>query len=263
MLKKVLEALFTHPLARNIDLNSPETTELHSCIIQDKPFLKQFYQDCYLSISNLLPDEINGPVLELGSGGGFLKIYISNLVTSEILKVSNIDVILDGQQLPFKNASLRAIVMIDVFHHIPDVKSFLTDASRSIKPGGAVIMIEPWVTKWSRFVYTYLHHEPFDPKIKKWMLPKGRPLSNANSALPWIVFERDREKFQDEFPKWQKMSVKLHSPFCYLVSGGVSYRSFMPGRFYRVFRQFEDLLRPFFSSLAMFATIRLHRETSS
>ena len=160
MLKKVLEALVIHPLARNTDLNSPETTELRSCIIQNKLFLKQFYQDCYLSISNLLPDEINGPVLELGSGGGFLKRYINNLVTSEILKVSNIDVILDGQQLPFKNASLRAIVMIDVFHHISDVKSFLTDASRSIKPGGAVIMIEPWVTKWSRFVYSYLHHEP-------------------------------------------------------------------------------------------------------
>ena len=262
MLKKVLEALVTHPLARNNDLNSPETTELRSCIIQNKLFLKQFYQDCYLSISNLLPDEINGPVLELGSGGGFLKRYINNLVTSEILKVSNIDVILDGQQLPFKNASLRAIVMIDVFHHIPDVKAFLTDASRSIKPGGAVIMIEPWVTKWSRFVYSYLHHEPFDPEIKEWILPKGRPLSSANPALPWIVFERDREKFKDEFPQWQKMRIKLHSPFCYLVSGGVSYRSFMPGRFYRVFRQFEDLLQPFFSSLAMFATIRLHRQTS-
>jgi SAM-dependent methyltransferase len=261
MLKKVLEPLLIHPLARNTDLNSPETTELRSRIIQDKSFLKQFYQDCYLSISNLLSDEISGPVLELGSGGGFLKRYINNLVTSEILKVSNIDVILDGQQLPFKNASLRAIVMIDVFHHIPDVKSFLSDASRSIKPGGAVIMIEPWVTKWSRFVYSYLHHEPFDPEIKEWLLPKGGPLSSANSALPWIVFGRDRKQFKDEFPKWKKMRIKLHSPFCYLVSGGVSYRSFMPGRFYKIFQQFENLFQPLFSSLAMFATIRLHRET--
>lgn len=191
----------------------------------------------------------------------FLKSYINNLVTSEILNISNVNVVLDGQQLPFKNASFRAIVMIDVFHHIPDVNSFLAEASRSIKPGGAVIMIEPWVTRWSRFVYSYLHHEPFDSEIKEWKLPKGGPLSSANSALPWVVFERDRVKFSDEFPQWQKLKIKLHSPFCYLLSGGVSFRSFMPGRFYEIFRLFEDLLHPFFSSLAMFATIRLYRKT--
>ncbi|CAB1084226.1 hypothetical protein D1AOALGA4SA_11753 [Olavius algarvensis Delta 1 endosymbiont] len=76
MLKKVLKSLLLHPLTRRTDLNSSETTELRSRIIQDKSFLKQFYQECYVSISNLLPDEINGPVLELGSGGGFFeKLY--------------------------------------------------------------------------------------------------------------------------------------------------------------------------------------------
>lgn len=108
---------------------------------------------------------------------------------------------LDGEKIPFKNASLRGIVMIDVFHHIPCVKSFLTEATRCVRAGSVIVMIEPWNTCWSRLVYKYLHHEQFDPASKKWGFRKGGPLSQANSALPWIVFERDHEKFKMEFPE--------------------------------------------------------------
>ena len=71
MLKKLLQLLFAHPLARQIDLDSPETTVLRRQIIQGKPFLKKFYHECYLSIAQSLPNHINGPVVELGSGAGF------------------------------------------------------------------------------------------------------------------------------------------------------------------------------------------------
>ena len=50
---------------------------------------------------------------------------------------------LDGEKIPFKNASLRGIVMIDVFHHIPCVKSFLTEATRCVRAGSVIVMIEP------------------------------------------------------------------------------------------------------------------------
>jgi len=53
--------------------------------------------------------------------------------------------------------------------------------------GGIIVMIEPWYTTWSRFVYNYLHHETFDSNSKDWDFQKGKPLSRSNSALPWIV----------------------------------------------------------------------------
>jgi hypothetical protein len=40
-----------------------------------------------------VPEKINGPVVELGSGGGFLKNYIPDLIISEILKFSIVDVV--------------------------------------------------------------------------------------------------------------------------------------------------------------------------
>jgi SAM-dependent methyltransferase len=263
MIKNSICRLFSHTPARKISLDAPENTLRRGAIIQSKPFLKQFYQDCYSSISKLMPTKINGPVIELGSGGGFLKEYISDLITSEILAVPTVDVQLDGQALPFKYASVRAVVMLDVFHHIPNAAAFLAQAAHILKPGGRLIMIEPWVTPWSRFVYRYLHYEPFDPEVNDWRFQKGGPLTGANSALPWIVFERDRQKFECRFPEWQINEIRLHTPFCYLLSGGLTFESMLPAALYPLCRRLENLLKPFNHLLSMFATIVLCRTQSS
>ena len=89
-------------------------------------------------------------------------------------------------------------------------------------------MIEPWVTPWSRFVYTNFHHEPFEPTSPSWELDPGRPLSAANGALPWIVFERDRQMFDRQFPTLHIVSLDPLMPLRYLLSGGVSIRSAVP-----------------------------------
>jgi len=255
MLKKNLKSLLAHPLTRGLDIDSPEMTIIRSKIIQQKTFLKCFYEKCYLQIAKLVPTSITGPVLEIGSGAGFLKEYIAGLLTSEILHIPNVDVICDAQRLPFKPSSLRAIVMVDVFHHIPNVKSFISTAASCVKPAGTVVMIEPWNTRWSQFVYQYLHHEPFDQYASEWNLASTGPLSQANSALPWIIFERDREVLGELFPEWQLKAVNLHSPVSYLLSGGISYRVSLPAFFFKICNSFENLLKPWFGYWAMFATI--------
>jgi hypothetical protein len=230
-----------------------------SLIIRQKTLLKCFYQKCYLSIAAALPNAINGPVLEIGAGAGFLKEYISDLLTSEILHIPNVDIICDGQKLPFKAGSLRAVVMLDVLHHIPSTRSFLSTAAQCVKPGGVIAMIEPWNTMWSRFVYSHLHHEPFDPDASDWDLPSSGPLSQANSALPWIIFERDREVFEREFPAWQIEETSLHSPVSYLLSGGISYRASLPAVTLAMINKFENLIASWIGNCAMFATIVLIR----
>jgi hypothetical protein len=67
-------------------------------------------------------------------------------VTSELLDTRQVAVTLDGCKLPMKESSLRAVVMLNVFHHLPDAARFLGESARCVQPGGAVIMIEPWTT---------------------------------------------------------------------------------------------------------------------
>lgn len=254
-----LKSLAVHPLTRGMELDAPETTTQRLRIIQEKAFLKKFYQQCYLDLAGSLPVDVGGPVLELGSGGGFLKDYIPGLMTSEILSIAGVDVQLDGLKLPFKRATLRGIVMFDVFHHLPDVTSFLTAAADCVKPGGTIIMIEPWNTAWSRLIFRFLHHEPFLPDSPDWHFSAGGPLSTANQALPWIVFKRDQEKFQRQCSQWQIEAIEPDYPFCYLLSGGLSYRSSMPGFLFGFWRAVENCLQPWMHTWSMFAKIVLLR----
>lgn len=62
-----------HPLAENLDLDSPEAPLIHRQIINSKPFLQNIYQEWYQEIIRYLPDHSERRVLELGSGGGHLQ----------------------------------------------------------------------------------------------------------------------------------------------------------------------------------------------
>lgn len=257
----MLRTLLAHPLTRGLNIDAPQTAVLRWRIIRDKPFLRQIYQEWYASIASSLSalGVVDGPILELGSGGDFSREHIPSLISTDILQIPNIDLILDGQSLPFPAVSLNGIVMINVLHHLHQPRKFFTEATRCVRPYGVIAMVEPWITSWSRLVYTRFHHERIEPSVKDWEFSPNGPLSGANSALPWIIFKRDRVQFELEYPEWQIHEISPMMPFRYLFSGGVSMRSFMPGGTYRFWRWIEGILDPWIDKLAMFSLIVLSR----
>jgi hypothetical protein len=246
---------FQEPLARDRDIDSPETTHLRRQIIRNKPFLRRIYEDWYRWMLASLPAE-PGHVLEIGSGAGFLKDHLPGLLTSDIFYVPGLSLVLDACRIPLAPNSLRAIVMTNVLHHIPHPRAFFTAAAGCVRTGGAILMMEPWNTRWSTWIYSHLHHEPFSQDAVEWEFPASGPLSGANGALPWILFERDRERFAAEFPNWGLESVTPEMPFRYLLSGGMSYRSLLPEASYGMVRSLENKLG---GRGAMFAGIVLRR----
>ena len=237
---------------RGLSVDDPRTTLLRREIIQDKAFLYSLYSEWYEQIIKVLLKKKD--VLELGSGAGFLKELLPEVITSEVFEMPEVELIADACDLPLPDNSLDAIVMTDVFHHIPDVRCFFLEATRCVRPGGQVVMIEPWCTRWSEWVYIHLHPEPFFPE-SDWEIPSAGPLSGANGALPWIVFQRDRALFEAQYPQWRIKNIKLMMPISYLFSGGVSMRTLMPGWMYRPIRALEQILNQKYC--AMFALIEL------
>jgi SAM-dependent methyltransferase len=252
----MIQSILTHRLARKHHLDDPKTTALRRRIIQEKPLLRQAYKDWYHLISSSI-EPSSHRILEIGSGAGFLNETIPHLITSDILPLPWTKLVMNGLHLPFSQNALDALIMVNVLHHIPDPTTFFYEAARCIKPLGKIIMIEPWATTLSRFIYTHFHYEPFDPDIDHWTLESIGPLSTANDAMPWILFERDLESFQKSFPMWQIAKIKPSISLPYLLSGGVSMPSLMPGWTYRFWRCFEVLLEPLAPHLAMFAQIEL------
>jgi len=253
-----LKKLLAHPQTRDLSVDDPRTTLRRRGIIQSNRFLWRIYDEWYRLISACTPDG-PGNVVELGSGAGFLGQYIPGLIASEVFQCSDIQIVLDARRLPFSSGSLKAIAMVDVLHHIPDSRAFLAEAQRCLRPGGSIAMIEPWVSTWSRRIYTRLHHEPFDPQAKDWTFPETGPLSGANGALPWIIFQRDRCEFESEFPGLEIRAVRPFMPFRYLVSGGVSMRQLMPESTFFIWRKIESWLSARPHRWSMFALIHLGR----
>ncbi len=244
--------------ARGLDLDDPRTTLRRREVIRSRGFLRAVYREWYSLLAAELPP-VDGPVLELGSGAGFLAEFVPGLVTSEVLPVPGVRTWMSAGALPFRAGTLRAILMTNVLHHLPDVRSFLREAARSLRAGGVAAAVEPWLTPWSRFVYTRLHHEPFDDRARSWDLPSSRPLSGANGALPWIVFKRDRAVFEEGFPSLRIRSLRPLMPFAYLLSGGFTAPGLLPGWAFRPWRRLETTFRPLERRLAMFALIVLER----
>ena len=258
VIRMALKDLLVHPMARGLDLDDPTTTMLRRDIIRDKGFLRKLYDQWYRDLTASLP-HIQGPVLEIGSGAGFLAESLPGLVTSDIFFLPYLSLVFDAASIPFDRSSLRALVMIDVLHHLPEPRRFFSEAARCVKPGGAIVMIEPWVTSWSRFVYSRFHHEPFEPESKEWEFPPSGPLSGANGALPWIIFQRDRRLFETSFPEWTVSTIRLGTPMSYILSGGMTMRSLLPGTLFRQVQWVERLLGPWMQRIALFAQIVLTR----
>jgi SAM-dependent methyltransferase len=254
----ILRRLFAHPLTASLSVDNPATTELRNQIIACKPFLKCIYDEWYGMLAKELPAG-EEQVLELGSGAGYCERFIPGLITSEIFHCSRAKVVADAQQIPFADGSLRAIVMTDVLHHMPHPERFFAEASRCLCKGGKILMIEPWVTPWSRLVWTRLHHEPFRPEAEDWSFSSTGPLSGSNSAIPWIVFVRDRSKFESLFRDLSIKRIRPFMPFRYLISGGVGLRSLMPGFTHAAWAGLEGMLESQMPRFAMFAFVSLQR----
>lgn len=249
--------MLTHPLGRGIPVDDPRAIPIRREMIRRKGFLRRVYAAWYHALLLTLPDS-GAPVLELGSGPSFLKSLVPDLITSDVQMGAEVDVVLDGMHLPLASGSLRGIVMTNVLHHLRDVHHFFQSAQRAVRPGGVLAMIEPWVTDFSRRVYSF-HHEPFQPEAQDWAFPPAGPMSGANGALPWIVFARDRARFETEFPNWRLETVEPIMPLLYLLSGGVSMRSLMPGWSFGFWSGVERVLSVFRGRTAMFALIVLRR----
>ena len=241
-------------------IDSPARAAEIRATILGKPALKQLYEEIYAKYSDCLsrcPSE--GFALELGSGAGFAKQLIPELVTSDLIPYDTVDRVIDGTHMDFPDQSLRAIFMLNVFHHIPDASAFLAEAVRCLKPGGRVLIIDQHPGLISKPILKHAHHEPFRPEAPEWAFDTTGPLSGANGALAWIVFKRDLGKFQEKFPGLRLEKYSPHTPFRYWLTGGLKNWSLLPRWAFRMATFIDRGLIQVSANMGSFVDIELVR----
>lgn len=249
---------FSHPAMRGKNIDDPRLTEVRYKILQQKRFLYKLYEDWYTLMKQNLENS-DSRIIEVGSGVGFLEKIIPSVIKTDIFLHPFIDLVMDGLSIPIPSESQNAILLLNVFHHLPDVDNFLQEALRTLVVGGRIIMIEPWLTPWSHKAYSYLNFEPIKPETKNWKFISSGPLSGGNQALPWIVLCRDKEQFQLNYPQLKIIKIQPMMPFRFILSGGLSTWVSLPGIFYSLVKRIEALFEKKMDKLGMFALIVLEK----
>jgi SAM-dependent methyltransferase len=220
-----------HQNLKGLEIGSPAWFQAQRGMIDSKPAVKRCYDLWY---SMLLEDADSVPapyaaypIVELGAGSSFIRERRPGIITSDVT-TANVDLALDGRLLPFRSNSIRALLLTHVFHHIPDVASFLREAVRVLVPGGVISMVDETHTPFARFFFSVFHPEPYKDRAPDWSFPPGHTMLDSNQALAWMVFFRDRERLAQLAPQLTLERWNYLPWLSYLLSGGVNLRSFVP-----------------------------------
>jgi SAM-dependent methyltransferase len=203
----------------------------HARTIRDNAFLYDIYRDFYARILEELPMADYPRILELGSGGGFLREFAPRLITSDCVSAPGIDRIVDACRLRDALApnELDGICALNVFHHLPRPADFLRSASEVIRPRGRIVMIEPWYTPLGQWFHRVLHHEPYAVDPDYWGVIGSGRLAAANTRLPTSVFRDSEKRFQRECGSLRIIKLQPFHKWLYLLSGGLRVNTRVPG----------------------------------
>ena len=252
------------PSVQGVDPDSPGFAEANRRALKDKPMLRRVFERVYGECREA--DErffagCPGRRLEIGSGGSFIGEVYPDVLTSDVKPLTFVDLVLRAEALPFRDRSLRAVYGINVLHHLPRPREFFRELERALHPGGGAIFIEPFHGPMARWLFPRLHAaERFDAGAPEWEArgPVG-PASGANQALSYIIFTRDRARFEREFPSLELVVDRPHTHLLYLASGGVSFRQLAPAGATSLIAWLERSLAPLDRWIALQHTLVLRR----
>lgn len=168
--------------------------------------------------------------MELGSGIGSFKQFRPTTVATDAAPTPWADEVVDAEELPYGDASLANLILIDVFHHVPRPARFLDEAARVLKPGGRVVLLEPYCSTLSTPLYRRFHHERTDLSAD----PFGEPRLSSpapfdgNQALATLVFWRQLDRFRARHAELEVRRRERVALLAYPLSGGFTKPALLP-----------------------------------
>ncbi len=196
-----------------------------------KPTLRRIYRRFHQRIAEHLPADLDGPIIEIGSGVADITQTIPGCIRTDLFPNPWIDQVENAYCLSFADRSAAAIILFDVFHHLRYPGTALCEFWRVLQPDGRVIIFDPGISLLGRLVYGPLHPEPlgFREPIT-WLAPDGwNPAAidyYAAQANAHRIFVREEIDFRAD--GWQTLAVRRRADLSYAASGGYTRPQLFP-----------------------------------
>ena len=131
-LLELLKMPETKHIKNTEDFDDVQTTVLHRNIIKKKGFLYKLFLENYGIFKENIKDVPDGLKIELGSGGGFLKEVISDVITSDVLELPDVDKVIFAEKIPYPDESVAVFFLLGTLHHIKDPNKFFSEVNRCL-----------------------------------------------------------------------------------------------------------------------------------
>ncbi|MBG3877200.1 class I SAM-dependent methyltransferase [Desulfovibrio oxamicus] len=191
--------------------------------------LMLWYQELYHEMFRAVPDIAQKRVLEIGSGTSPLKMFLPSVITSDVLALKHLDMVFDCHTIAdlseIQDHTVDVITLTNVLHHLGDPFLFLRSATRKLKRGGEMFILEPYFSVLSYPLYKYLHHEPVDFGIPRPVLSAvNGPLSSSNQAMPYMIFFSRPDWLRElgDCYDLDETRVEFFTSLAYMATGGIS-----------------------------------------
>jgi SAM-dependent methyltransferase len=219
-------------------------------IWERKPVVRKMYQQRYEKVVRALSPL--RPVIEIGSGSGNFKEYFPEVIATDVFQSGPwIDRVLDAHDLDLAEGEAGNLVVFDCIHHLQRPLRFLRRAASALKAGGRLILCEPAITLWSRFIWTTFHHEPIDTEWDLFGLDALPPEPDpghtfANGGIPEILFWKQLAKTLELLPTLRMVEASKFGFVLCPATRGFSDSSLVPNFGFSTLLKLEEALtRPF------------------
>ncbi len=240
--------------------------EAHRSVLERKAMIREVFDEFHQVFARLDQRYFTGEglVVELGAGVYPVRETIPTVLATDIVSSPNLDRVIDASAMDLAHDSVRAFYLQNVFHHFPEPSRFFAELERTLQPGGGAILIEPASGPLAAWLYPRLFAtEGYDKGAANWETPVGGPMSGANQALTYLVFDRDVARFLAEHPMLEIVyrDVLRNWPR-YLLSGGLNFRPLFPSAGTGLLKLFERAVSPLRRLLGLHRVIVLRKRIS-
>ena len=194
--------------------------------IERSIYLRNVYTEIYLEFFRTMGSNRNLRVLEIGSGGtSFAKNFWPNLMETSYSSTGGVS----AESLEFEDNSFDLIIAKDVLHHIKDVPRAFHEFDRVLSKTGMILASEPSWSIIGKFVYKFLHEEPWE-KSDVFVLDTSEPW-DSNQALIYNLVKLDVTQRSKVLGKFTLKVLGSTYGLSYLFSGGVHSQTRISPRF--------------------------------
>ena len=252
------------PSMIDCDQNTQSRVENHLKILNNKPMIKEVFHEFHHQFYSLDQEFFSGQGkrIEIGAGVCPMSELYSEVTSTDIVAADHLDGALDAQNMHLPSNSVRAIYGQNCFHHLPDPSTFFNELNRTLISGGGAILLEPYYGALASFIYPKLFaHEGFDKSQKEWTTEVSGPMGDANQAMSFNIFIRDRDIFEERFPNLEIVYLKpVNNYLRYLLSGGLNFMQLAPNWLIPALKLTEKLLTPINRYLALHHIIVIRKK---